>query len=56
MLRYLSENDKADLIEKTLSEVLKEATHTTKDIGGNATTQEFTDSIIRKIVKSKTVC
>lgn len=46
MLKYIGEFKKATLIEKALEKSLAEGTHTTKDIGGNSTTQYFTNRII----------
>ncbi len=50
MLRHIEENKHADRIEKALFEVLEEGSLTTPDLGGNATTEEFTNEIIKKLV------
>ena len=49
MLDYIGENISAKKIEKALFDVLKSEKHLTKDLGGNATTKEFTDEIIKHI-------
>lgn len=46
MLKYLKEADAAKRIENALSRVLEEGKIRTCDIGGNATTTEFTDYLI----------
>jgi len=50
MLEYLGMHDKATKILLALKEVIRLAEHTTKDLGGNAGTKEFTQSIISKLV------
>jgi len=49
MIKYLGEFDTANKIEKALYKVLSEGKVTTRDIGGNATTSEFTDEIIKNL-------
>ena len=49
MLRYLGEYENADKIEKALEKVFLEGGKLTVDLGGNSTTQEFTDEIIKYI-------
>ena len=49
MIKYLGEFDIANKIEKALYKVLSEGKVTTRDIGGNATTSEFTDEIIKNL-------
>lgn len=49
MLRYIGKCEWADLIEKCVREVLAEGKHITRDIGGTATTTEYTDAIVKKI-------
>ena len=49
MLRYLGEYENADKIEKALEKVFLEGSKLTVDLGGNSTTQEFTDEIIKYI-------
>jgi len=46
MLQHLGENSAADRIEQALIKVYKEGTHVTRDVGGTASTQQFTDSVI----------
>jgi isocitrate dehydrogenase (NAD+) len=46
MLDYLSESPAARRIEKALEMVYREAKHTTRDVGGTAGTNEFTDAVI----------
>ncbi len=49
MLKYIDENEAASKIEKALFEVFKEGKLLTPDLGGKATTEEFTNEIIQKI-------
>jgi isocitrate dehydrogenase (NAD+) len=46
MLNYLGERDAAAKVDAALIKVYREAKHTTKDVGGNAGTTEFTDAVI----------
>jgi isocitrate dehydrogenase (NAD+) len=46
MLDYLGERSAARRIETALEKVYTEAKHTTKDVGGKAGTDEFTDALI----------
>ena len=43
----MSLHDYADRIQTATFKVLKEGQHVTKDLGGNATTSEYTDAIIK---------
>ena len=49
MLNYIGENNASQKIEKALFEVLKEGNVLTKDLKGNATTNDFTNEIIKKM-------
>ncbi len=49
MLKYIGMDEKAGLIDKALNETLKIQEETTTDLGGKASTTEFTDNIIRKL-------
>jgi isocitrate dehydrogenase (NAD+) len=49
MLRYLGEAECADNIENAVKAVLKEGKALTIDLGGNASTTEFTEAIISKL-------
>lgn len=49
MLEYIGEKESADKISESLKDVLKEGKVLTKDLGGNATTTEFTEEIIKKL-------
>ncbi|MFB3853424.1 MAG: isocitrate dehydrogenase (NAD(+)) [Vicinamibacterales bacterium] len=49
MLRHIGEGDRAEIIEAALSRVLGERGVRTRDLGGTATTTEFTDAICREI-------
>ena len=49
MLKYLGEVDAAKKIEKALEEVFLKGEKLTVDLGGNSTTEEFTDEIIKYI-------
>jgi isocitrate dehydrogenase (NAD+) len=46
MLRHMGERAAGDRIEKALNQVLQKREKITKDLGGKATTTEFTDAII----------
>ena len=47
MLRHLGENQAADLVESAVRCVLAEGNTLTGDLGGSATTTEFTDAVLR---------
>ena len=49
MLREMKLHDQADLIESSVHKVLTEGTYRTGDIGGTATTTQYTNAIISKI-------
>ncbi len=49
MLRHLLENAAADRIERAVRKVLSATKVRTRDLGGTATTSEFTDAIVREI-------
>ena len=49
MLNYIDEKDSAKKIENALFEVMKEGKYLTKDLGGSATTKEFSEEIIKKL-------
>ncbi len=49
MLRHLKEEAAADRIMNSIRKVFREGTHTTRDLGGKATTEEFADEVIRHL-------
>jgi len=49
MLRHIGETSAADRIEAALTAVLAEKKHVTRDLGGNAGTQRFTEAIVGKL-------
>ena len=49
MLEYIGEKEKAKKIELALFETLKEGKYLTPDLKGSATTEEFTNEIIKKL-------
>ena len=49
MLNHLGLKDKADKISKAVHQVIAEGKTTTRDIGGNASTTEFTQAVIDKL-------
>lgn len=49
MLRYIDEYDKALKIEKALEKVFMDNSKLTVDLGGNSTTDEFTEEIIKNM-------
>ena len=52
MLNHLGEQSAAERIEIALIQVYKEGKHVTKDVGGKAGTQEFTDAVIAALPKA----
>ena len=46
MLKHLSEQSAAQRIEAALEKVYREAKHVSRDLGGKATTAEFTEAVI----------
>jgi isocitrate dehydrogenase (NAD+) len=50
MLRHIGEGAMADRIMKALSDVLSEGRIRTRDLGGTASTIEFTDAICRRLI------
>jgi isocitrate dehydrogenase (NAD+) len=46
MLRHLGETNAAERLETAISKVFAEGTDLTRDLGGTATTAEFTDAVI----------
>jgi len=46
MLNYMGEAYTADRIEHALWKVYREGKHLTRDLGGTANTQQFTDAVI----------
>lgn len=49
MLRYLEQNEVADKIEKALEKVFAEGKILTIDLGGDATTTEFTEAVCKML-------
>ena len=49
MLKYIKQNNIAEKIEKALFETIKEKKILTPDLGGIATTTDFTNEIIKKL-------
>lgn len=49
LLRHLGLDSSADRISKAVYKVIQEGKNTTKDIGGNASTQEFTKAVIDEL-------
>lgn len=49
MLYHLNMQEQADRIRSALAETIAEGKHTTPDLGGKATTTEFTDAIIERL-------
>jgi isocitrate dehydrogenase (NAD+) len=46
MLTYLDETEASRRISGALDKVYREGKHTTRDVGGTATTHEFTKAVI----------
>jgi isocitrate dehydrogenase (NAD+) len=49
MLKYIGERDIGDRVQSALERVLAEGKLLTRDLGGNATTIEFTEAVIRSL-------
>jgi len=49
MLDHLGLSNYGDLIRTAIKNVMDAGVHTTKDIGGNASTTEYTDAVIKEI-------
>ena len=49
MLRHLGERDAADNIKTALDRVYRAKQHTTRDVGGTASTNEFADAVIAEM-------
>ena len=49
MLRHIGFEQAADLVENSVRGVLAEGTCLTRDLGGTATTREYTDAVIARI-------
>ena len=49
MLKHMGEREAADKIQNALERVLAEGTVLTRDLGGQATTLEFTETVIRSL-------
>lgn len=46
MLRHLNMNDKAEMIQAAVLKTIADNKYRTKDLGGSATTTQFTDAVI----------
>jgi NAD-dependent isocitrate dehydrogenase len=51
MLRHIGENDRANRIGRAVLRVLAEGSTVTGDLGGTASTSEYTDAVIREVLK-----
>ncbi|OON86239.1 isocitrate dehydrogenase [Oribacterium sp. C9] len=51
MLDHIGLGEYGDMIRTAIKNVMDEGVHTTKDIGGNASTTEYTDAVINEIKK-----
>jgi isocitrate dehydrogenase (NAD+) len=49
MLRHIGEPAAADRLQRALMAVFREGAHLTRDVGGSATTDEFTNAVIAQI-------
>ena len=49
MLKYINQNEVAEKIEKALYKTISEGTTLTCDLGGKATTTDFTTAIIKNL-------
>jgi isocitrate dehydrogenase (NAD+) len=46
MLRHLGQTDAGDRVERAIHHVYSEGRHLTRDVGGSASTDEFTTAVI----------
>ncbi|WP_036606585.1 isocitrate/isopropylmalate dehydrogenase family protein [Oribacterium sp. P6A1] len=51
MLDHIGLNEYGDMIRTAIKNVMDEGIHTTKDIGGKASTTEYTDAVINEVKK-----
>jgi len=51
MLDHIGLNEYGDMIRTAVKNVMDEGIHTTKDIGGTASTTEYTDAVINEVKK-----
>jgi isocitrate dehydrogenase (NAD+) len=49
MLRHLGEAEAAQKLENAVEFVYREGKHLTRDVGGDSTTAEFTDAVLRRM-------
>ena len=49
MLKHIGEKEAASRLQTAIEAVYLEAKHTTSDVGGTATTSQFTDAVINKL-------
>lgn len=49
MLRHIGQPDIADRIELAIHNIYRDGARLTRDVGGDATTEEFTDAVIRAL-------
>jgi len=50
LLRYIGENGAADRIDRAVAQVLREARHVTRDLGGTAGTRRMAEAIVAKLM------
>ncbi|MEO7803889.1 MAG: isocitrate/isopropylmalate family dehydrogenase, partial [Actinomycetota bacterium] len=49
LLHHLGEHDAATRLENVIAQILEEGTSTTRDLGGKASTNEFTQTVVRRL-------
>jgi isocitrate dehydrogenase (NAD+) len=49
MLRHLKETEAAERIQAALEKTYKEKLHITRDVGGTASTSEFTEAVVQNL-------
>ena len=49
MLAHLGERDAAVRVQKAIEKVYEEGRHLTRDVGGSASTDEFTNAVIANL-------
>jgi isocitrate dehydrogenase (NAD+) len=50
MLIHMKEHEAADRLQRAVEKVYAEHRHLTADVGGNATTSEFTDAVVQALI------
>jgi len=49
LLDHIGDGERGQRVQRAIEAVLRERTHVTRDLGGSATTDEFTDAVIARL-------